>query len=285
MSQFNKEPIHFLETLKEFRKPLLYLTALLILCGIIYLTDPFSGNWDTDIFGGLATELGGVIVTVLLLESYISQRDKKLSYHRRQVALRSLSIALRRHLSTLFNIFKATSVKAPAESFRLTEVSQFFGDTFLSRIQYLDFAAKAPVIPQMTWAEYLAWQFKDFSDRLENTADKFGLGLTPDDIDLIERLINNPYANSLKNRSLSFLNGESAPLLLSIEKGGVINFVSDKSRNSFYRDLNDYHAALVDLTNSVNQVLRESGKDLIQVVEQWGDHVSPKIGSACYKPY
>ncbi len=284
MSQFNKEPIHFLGTLKEFRGPLLSLTALLILFVILYFTDPFSGDWDSDIFGGLATELGGVIITFLLLESYISHREKRLSYHRRQVALRSLSIALRRHLGAVFNMFKATSVKAPAESFRLTEVSQFFGDTFLSRIQYLDFAAKAPCIPQMTWAEYLDWQFKDFSDRLENTADKFGLGLTPDDIDLIERLINNAYVNSLKNRSFSFRNGESAPLLLSVEKGGVINFVSDKSRNLFYRDLNDYHVALVDLTNRVNQVLRESGKDLIQVVEEWGDHVSPKIGSACYKP-
>lgn len=285
MSQCKKELIHFVESLKEFRVPLLSLTALLIIFGILYFINPFSGDWDSDIFGGLATEIGGVIVTFLLLESYISHREKRLSYHRRQVALRSLSIALRRHLGDVFAMFKATSLEAPTEPFLLTEVSQFFGDTFLSRIQYLDFAAKAPVIPQMTWVEYLALQFKDFSDRLENTADKFGLGLTPDDMDLIERLVNNSYANSLKNRSLSFRDGESAPLLLSIEKGGVINFVSDKSRDSFYHDMNDYHVALVDLTNTVNHVLRESGKEVIQVVEQWGDHVSPKIGSACYKPF
>ena len=249
-----KVPNHIVETLKEFRVPL------------------------------LATELGGVIVTFLLLESYISYREKKLSLHRRQVALRSLSIALRRHLSAIFDMFKATSAEAPTELFRLTEASQFFGDLFFSRIQYLDFAAKAPVIPPMTWADYLAWKFNDFSDHLENTADKFGLGLTPDDMDLIERLINNSYANQLKNRSFSFRNGESAPFLLSVEKGGIINFASEKSRDSFYQDLYDYHSALVDLVDRVNQVLQASGKDSIVVVEGWGDHVSPQIGSACYTP-
>ena len=105
-----KIPDHIVETLKEFRVPLLALTALLILFATLYFVNPVSGEWDTDIFGGLAVEIGGVIVTFLLLVSYISHREKRLSHHRRQVALRSLSIALRRHLSAIFDMFKATSI-------------------------------------------------------------------------------------------------------------------------------------------------------------------------------
>jgi hypothetical protein len=273
-------PAHIREAIRDLRGPLFVLVSLIVVFILLYVGNFFSGDWDTDVFGNLATELVGVFITFLLLESYISHREKKLSDHRRKIALRSMSMLLSSHLGTIFTMFKATSIESPSEPVRYTEVCKFFDDKFLNTIIYLDFSAKAPVIPSMTWGEYLVMQFKQFHERLENAADKFGAGLTPEDVDLIEQLINSTYARMLmSNFGVRFGHGKLA-MLLDVERGGSINFASVTSQNEFYGSIRSYHQALCELVLRVNEVIKYMGKEPIRVIEAWGDHHSPGTGSA-----
>lgn len=273
-------PPHIREAISDLRGPFIGMVFLIGIFIFLYVANFFNGDWDTDMFGNLATELVGVFVTFLLLESYISHREKKLSEHRRKIALRSMSTLLRSHLGTVFGMFKAASIESPSELVRHTEVCKFFDDKFFNTIIYLDFSAKAPVIPSMTWGEYLEMEFKKFHDRLENAADKFGAGLTPEDVDLIEQLINSTYARMLMSSFGTRLGHGKLALLLDVKRGGSINFASENSQNEFYESMKSYHKALCELVLRVNEVIKYMGKEPIRVIEAWGDHHSPKTGSA-----
>ena len=277
---FGLVPVHIRETLKDLRVPLVILVVLFALSVLLYFADLFPGGWDTDIFGNLATELAGVLLTFFLLGLYISHRERRLADHRRRIALRSLSLALRRHVGTLFSMFKATSSEAPDNPQRQVEPKGFFDEKFYNTIVYLDFSVKAPAIPEMSWGKYLALNFEDFTNRLERALDIFGVGLFPGDLDLLELLVNSPYARMFTMNSSIPLTGDSAMMLLSIEDGGSITFVSTKSKEYFDRSMRVYHEALMKLIDIVNESLRDTDQESIMVVQHWEEHVAPVVGSA-----
>lgn len=277
---FGLIPVHIRETLKDLRVPLVILGALFVLSFLFYFADLFPGDWDTDIFGNLATELAGVLLTFFLLGLYISHRERRLTDHRRRIALRSLSLALRRHVGTLFSMFKATCTEVPEDPQRQVEPNNFFDERFYNTIVCLDFSAKAPAIPEMSWGKYLALNFEDFTNRLERALDIFGVGLFPGDLDLLELLVNSPYARMLTMNSSIPLAGASAMMLLSIEDGGSVTFVSTKSKEYVNRSMRGYHEALMKLIDIVNESLRDTDQESIMVVQHWEQHVAPIVGSA-----
>lgn len=217
---------------------------------------------------------------IFLLGLYISHRERRLADYRRRIALRSLSLALRRHVGTLFSMFKATSSEAPDNSQRQVKPKGFFDEKFYNTIVYLDFSVKAPAIPEMSWGKYLALNFEDFTNRLERALDIFGVGLFPGDLDLLELLVNSPYARMFTMNSSIPLTGDSAMMLLSIEDGGSITFVSTKSKEYFDRSMRVYHEALMKLIDIVNESLRDTDQESIMVVQHWEEHVAPVVGSA-----
>jgi hypothetical protein len=277
---FKLVPVHIRETLKDLRVPLVILVVLFVLSGLLYFKDLFPGGWDTDIFGNLATELAGVLLTFFLLGLYISHRERRLTDHRRRIALRSLSLALRRIVGTLFSLFKAKSTEAQNDPQRQVEPKVFFDARFYDTIVNLDFSAKAPVIPEMSWGKYLALNFEDFTNRLERALDIFGVGLFPGDLDLLELLVNSPYARMFTMNSSIPLTGASAMMLLSIEDGGSVTFVSTKSKEYVDRSMRVYHEALMKLIDIVNESLRDTDQESIMVVQHWEQHVAPAVGSA-----
>ena len=273
-------PDHLRDTLRDMRFPLLALLCLFVVSLFFYFTDIFSHNCKT-LFGNLATGLACALITFLLLESYIRHRENKAADHRRRIALRSLSLALRRHLGTLFNMFKATSTEVSDNPQRQVAAKNFFNERFYSTIIYLDFAAAAPVIPEMCWGKYLSSEFKDFTNRLESAVNKFGAGLFPGDLDLVEKLINSPYAGMLitLGGSLSLSNGPSA-LMLSVEDGGSIEFISTEAKEYAYRNMRAYHKALIELIELLNESLFAKDQEQIMVVQHWERSHAPAIGSA-----
>lgn len=278
-----KIPEHIKESVREFKTPLTILLIVFSVFVVLYSGDFFSGEWDTDIFGGLATEIAGVLLTFILLESYITHRDKKQFEHKRQIALRSLSMALRHHFGTTFNMLKESSLKAGKASHTLTKPNDFFNDNFYNTISYLDFSAKAPVTSNISWGQYLAADFKDFFKRLENSIDKYGAGLTPIDLDLLETLISSSYPSFLISVA-SLPQGANPAMLLSKSRGGGITFMSDDIEDSFNNEIKKYYCTLVELTNIVNKTLTSIDRDSVVVVEEWGSHVSPQIGAARVTP-
>jgi hypothetical protein len=257
--------------------------ALFVLFAIslsLFFADIFEGEWDRILFGNLAMTLAGVLFTFILLESYIRHRDRKLADHRRRIALRSLSLALRRHLGTLFNMFKATSTEAPNNPRRQVEPKSFFDETFYNTIIYLDFAAKAPVVPSMHWGQYLSLEFEDFTKRLESAVDKFGAGLFPSDLDLVEQLVNSPYAGMLIVRCSTSLPSGTSAMMLSVEDGGSITFTSTKVKEDFYRSMRAYHEALIELIGLLNESRRATDQEPIMVVQHWEQQQAPAVGSA-----
>ncbi len=273
-------PKHIKESFSDLKWPLITLLIILIVFVILYFGNYFDGEWDSDIFGGLVTEVAGVFLTFLLLESYINYRDRKQFEHRRQVALRSLSIALRRHFGTLFSMFKAASPNTASGDHTLTKPDVFFNKNYLDTIAHLDFSVKAPTTSGISWAQYLTMSFKDFSERLENTIDKYGLGLTPSDLDILETLVNSQYSMFIISIGTHYAPRGPSPMLLSTLKGGSTTFTSDESEKSFKKEIINYHEGLVELASIVNEVLETIDRDLIVVVEEWGSHVAPQIGEA-----
>jgi hypothetical protein len=177
-------------------------------------------------------------------------------------------------------MFKATSTNAPDNPQRQVAPNYFFDETFYNNIVYLDFAAKAPVTSEMSWGQYLSLEFEDFKNRLESSVDKFGLGFSPNDLDIVEQLINSRYAGMLNMRGSSISLGGTSAMMLSIEDGGSITFVSSKAKESFYRDMRAYHEVLIDLVDLINESLRATDQELIMVVQHWEQHVAPAVGSA-----
>lgn len=275
-----KIPEHIRESIEEFKTPLIILSIIFSAIVILYFGNFFTGGWDEDIFGGLLTEIVGVFLTFLLLESYINHRDKKQFEHKRQIALRSLSIAIRRHFGTIFNMFKASSIKDGKSTHKLTNPNNFINEEFYNTISYLDFSAKAPVTGNITWAQYLAGNFKEFSEKLENSIDKYGSGFTPNDLDMLETLVSSSYASFLISMGNSPSHQANSAMLLNSNNGGGLSFLSDEGEKRFNSEIKKHHETLVALTDAVNEILTSIDRDKIVVIEEWGSHVSPQIGSA-----
>lgn len=187
---------------------------------------------------------------------------------------------MRRHFGTLFNMYKAASPKTTTAERALTDPSNFFNESYYNTIAHLDFSSEAPVTSRITWAQFLAMDFKDFSERLENTIDKYGTGLTPSDLDLLETLVNSQYSIFIISIGSHYTSRGPAAMLLSSLKGGGITFVSEEGESDFTQQIIIYHETLVKLTTVVNEVLKTIDRDLIVVVEEWGNHVAPQIGTA-----
>jgi hypothetical protein len=127
---FGLVPVHIRETLRDLCVPLLVLVGLFVLSILIYYEYLFRGCCDTNIFGNLVAEFAGILIAFFSLGLYISHRERRLADHRRRIALRSLSLALRRHVGTLFSMFKATSTEVPVAPQRQVEPKDFFDDRF-----------------------------------------------------------------------------------------------------------------------------------------------------------
>lgn len=278
-----KVPEHLLDAYRELRVPLISIFLIIVLLAAFYIGDFFKGDWDSDIFGNLATEFAGVLITFLLLESVIRHRDQRQLAEHRKIALRNLSIPISRHVGTLFSMYKSTIEKFPDEEWKTTELCKFFNDDFFESIVHLDFSIKAPVYGDLSWGQYLASQFNEFSERLESAVDKYGGGLLPPDLDLIEQIVNSQYARYLISIGQTIPPANSSAMLLSSKHGGAVQYGTEADEKSFQDSLKNYHKLLISLTDRVNNVLEESGRKPIVVHAHWKTNVGPSIGSGRFR--
>lgn len=175
-------------SLKGSYLTLALLTLFLIILG---LGNPFGNEISRSFYFGLSTELTGAILIIFLVDRIIARNQEEETTRRRTIALRGLRFALRQHLALLVAMFKASVSKQPERDYRTP--SDLFDDYYVEQVGFLDFAKKAPVLPDMRWYEYLASECGRFKEQVNLTLTKFSTDIDPDLLDVLEELVNSPF--------------------------------------------------------------------------------------------
>lgn len=176
-----------------------FLTVIAIVCVFIYFADKVDfqlSKINSTIFDdfiqtytiSLSASIITVILTVVLIDRVISNRQKKEVENRERIALIRLKISMEYHYQLLFNMLRASVETAPNNLFN--SPGDLFDDFYFNEIKHFNFIGKAPVDPYKHWFVYLQEQFENFNLTLERTIELYGIYMGLDFIDKCEQLIN-----------------------------------------------------------------------------------------------
>lgn len=141
----------------------------------------------------LATEMLGILFTVVFIDSVIRRREERQRRRYRSIALQQLRFPLSQHSRLLFNLYKASVERKPER--KISGMEDLFDADYFEQIVYLDLAKPGPVTPPMIWAEWVRHETGRFKDDLGRVVDKYAMYLDPDTLDVAERLISSSFIN------------------------------------------------------------------------------------------
>ncbi|OLE73372.1 MAG: hypothetical protein AUI36_00665 [Cyanobacteria bacterium 13_1_40CM_2_61_4] len=243
-----------------------FVVVLIILFVSLGLTNPYGNESSRSIYFGLSTDLTGAIVIIFLVDRIIAANQAKEKNRRRIIGVRGLRYALRNHLAMLFGMFKASITQRPEKEYG--SIAELFNDYHVEQLAFLDFSKKAPVLPNMTWYEYLSNECTRFREQLNLTLTKFSTDLDAEMMELLEELIDSPLLAFLIqardipviDRTMGFNRAQN--LLMGL--GPLIK---------------DYVAAFVKLLEKYNATVQP--KDRVALAPNpWRNDVVPKIGDS-----
>lgn len=257
---------YLLSTIKEFALPLIILITISAISILLFVIQPFKGDWQGAIFSNIATEVLGIIITVIFLDAYLSMREQNKRNERQSSFLKTLRQPIHRHLSILFNIYKATRLKEGKVG--KIQASDFFDEEYFSHIILLDLAKTAPVYPARKWILYLAYEIQKYFDELDHFLDKYSFEMDLECIQLIESIKDNSWLNmqvQLNNPSINL--GNTFPLF----------YPNNTPGDQKVSIMKEYHALLTKFITYVNTKFDEEYKIVINA--DWSPNVSPGLGS------
>lgn len=257
--------------IKQLLRIWLPLVILAILTGVSFLlfavTEPAS--WLSNLTLSLGSAFLSIVVTVLLIDSYLSMKDAQDRLKTQQACLRSLRIPLVRLSGVLFHMVKATSEHREEDGER--NVAEFLRKIDARRITLLDLAQPAPVTPRRTWENYIIEAFSGFTRSLEAFVEKYAVHLNAHTIDVCEKLVGHPLLDLMSHVPTlrSIQREERLPDLVFPLLGiAAMETEGDSALNDYLGKLRE----LVDLVGS------ESGGDALTHHQYWRDDVEPVVG-------
>jgi|GEM_PF-3972297 len=225
-------------------------------------------GWFSDFTLNLGTELIGILITVVFIDLVISRHEQREKSKLRRIALRQLRVPMQRHLSLLFNMYKA-SVTAPATR-SINGPETLFREDYYLQLASFDLSKDAPVIPKQQWIDYACHEVNEFRESLSRTLEKYAMHLDSEVIDLLESLLGSSF--------LSFL--KQVPNIRNIDRNEGLNrsfvFFGAPGMKDMIERHTDLFSRLVKLFNS-----EMDQADHVKLSSDiWRNDVSPQIGSA-----
>lgn len=258
--------------IKQLMRLWLPLVILALLTGVSFslfaVAEPAS--WLSNLTLSLGSAFLSIVVTVLLIDSYVSAKDAQDRSKTQQACLRSLRIPVVRLSGVLFHMVKATSERREEDGER--SVADFLREIDARRIALLDAAQPAPVTPRRTWENYIIEAFSGFTRSLEDFVGKYSVHLSAHTIDVCEKLVGHPLLILMSH----------APTLRSIQREEgwpdlvfpLLAIAATETEGD--STLNDYLAKLRELVDLVGSV---SGGGALTQHQYWRDDVEPAVGS------
>jgi hypothetical protein len=239
---------------------------LIILFISLGLTNPYGNDSSRSFYFGLSTDLIGAMVIIFLVDRIIAANQEKEKNRRRLIGLRGLRYALRNHLAMLFGMFKASIAQRPEKEYR--SITDLFNEHYVTQLAFLDFSKKAPVVPEMTWYEYLSNECARFREQLNLTLTKFSTDLDAEMIELLEGLINSSLLEFLiqargipaLDRAMGFNRGQN-----------LLNGLGPLVR--------EHTAAFLNLVEKYNSAVNPTDRVSL-FPNPWRDDAEPRIGDS-----
>jgi len=243
------------------------LFLFLVICLVIYFTNPFGTQWSKDFTLNLTAEIIGILLVVFLIDRVININQERERKRRQAIAFQQLRIPLLHHFHLLFHIFKSSTETRPDKDYK--DVVGLFDDRYFIEIAFFDFSKEAPVVPPTDWFNRLSRECQRFKEALNNTMEKYSLYLESDTIDLMEEIINSHF--------ISFI--LQAPVIPKIDKEKGFkrqyNLFSGQGMCDLVKEYTVLFSRLVDSYNQ--NVLHE--KRIEMTDDLWRNDVAPRIGS------
>ncbi|WP_373486350.1 hypothetical protein [Acetobacterium malicum] len=172
------------------------LITVVIVCGLTYFVGPNNSvSVPSDFKEAIAFNLGisvvTILITVFLIDRVIERNKQNEIAKINKIAFNQIRIPILHQNIFLFNIFKATVFEEV--EIKKMKPESLFNDFYFENIKYVDLIRVAPVLPKMTWLEYINLEIVNFRKTLEKTIDRYGSTLPTKFIEECESIINSSF--------------------------------------------------------------------------------------------
>jgi hypothetical protein len=231
----------------------------------------------------LATEILGILLTVVLIDAVIRRKEERERAWYRRIALQQLRIPLTKHLQLLSDMYKASVERKPDKE--ISSLGDLFSEDYFEQITYFNAMGPSPssppagpsavasgnMPPPIPWYQYLSTEVKQFKEDVERVVDKYAMHLDPETLELLEQLANSPVVFTVGHLPMT------ATSLQTWGHQGAYNpfMVEDDTR--WVRKHTNLLLKVVDI---YNKEAPDDRKILVRNIRIWTDGWAPAIGSA-----
>lgn len=178
---------------RELEVPIVFLSAAALLLSLLYLypVERFANHGDLIL--NLGTEIIGILITLILIDSVLHQHEKHEQRKMRKIALEQLKNPLSRHLLFFGKMLKVSVESAPKEKYETP--SDLFDDDFYEHIKHLDFSKIDNEGSSDDWATKSSDEFEDFHKSVGKILDRYSFYFDLEIVDLIESLVHSSFSD------------------------------------------------------------------------------------------
>ncbi|BBP86017.1 hypothetical protein PHLH8_56590 [Pseudomonas sp. Pc102] len=247
--------------MKELRLPLLLLLLFTVLC--VFLYQKTDSDEIKDIFLSLGTGFISTVVTVIILDIFVSAKEARSKRELSSACLRTLRPALAMVANTIFEMHKATSTTKGSDG--LMEFPQLFATAASSNIRQLHPGAYAPVWPGILWPHYVSDSLDKFAISVNDFIDKYSVHLDAETISLCYTLANHGFVHMMrypKQHPFPNMNMPIFSMVTTVIDGG-----------------SPFTNYLIELSK-LSRILKDASyPDDFLFAPCWSDGVAPGLGS------
>ena len=253
--------------LEPLKISLLILIAVFLIC--IAVGNLINNVKLSDYLINVSVEMLGSIITLLFIDLYLNNQEKKLEKKRETIVWKTLKPIIREHISLLFSIYKSTN-EVRGYNYECDKLQDFFTGDFKSIIRNLDLTKDAPIHPTLDWLSYLTLNITELNNKYEKILDKYSAYMVPELIDSLENIKESLFHSVIITTIPTVSN--FAKMDNKVIPNDIFKTLLDEE------DIDKYVYELVHL-------LKLSEKDNIMknfyVInnEKWRNDIAPKIGS------
>ena len=151
----------------------------------------------------------------------------------------------------------------------ISTLDGLLGEDFAEQVRHLDLSKRGPVVPPMSWGDYLHHETQRFKDALERVVGGYAASLGPDTVEIVEQLI--------ASRFISLL--EQIPTMQAVRAPQFRGW-PDASLYGMEDMIRRYTDAFSALAQTYNEVAPEGQRLAIREQRLWSSNSNPQIGSA-----
>ncbi|HIE0405293.1 TPA: hypothetical protein ACXI9Z_002108 [Proteus mirabilis] len=265
-----------IEQFKRLKTPLIVLSILTVVSFFLFtLNEIYSWKpWVSSITGNLGVAFLSTIITVCLINMYLSEKEEKEEKKIRNICLISLDKPINEIAYVIFQLVKATTETRGTNDTPC--LIDFLKQVDITKIEKLDLFGRAPVYPERTWEVYLRTSFVEFTKKIQSFIEKYAYFLDADTIKLCEDIKNHQFIQCIK--MIPHLKADHERENMHNPPNAYMQLYSLKTQNN---------PTMIDYLNALEKLVKivASAKNNEQFIvhQTWNDNVLPELGSGIAK--